>query len=112
VPELNFNSNSNGSGNGNVDGSSKGITTPNGADVSPKRSPPQSTGHIRLPDHLDRPHLSPHRSLSDALRAVRSREEQETLLGDDEVADPDGCLCVNPGYKLYVETSTDFVPRS
>ncbi|OCK86148.1 hypothetical protein K432DRAFT_316847 [Lepidopterella palustris CBS 459.81] len=36
-----------------------------------------------------------HRSLSDALRAVRSREEQETLLGDEEQADPDGCLRPN-----------------
>ncbi|KAF2175631.1 hypothetical protein K469DRAFT_701665 [Zopfia rhizophila CBS 207.26] len=52
--------------------------------------------HIRIPDHLTRPHLnSSHRSLSDALRAVRSREEQETLLDDDEVADPDGCLREN-----------------
>jgi hypothetical protein len=68
-----------------------------GDDISPKRnsSPqhPQLAGHIRIPEHLQRPHLSPkHRSLSDVLRAQRSREEQETLLEDDEVADPDGCL--------------------
>ncbi|ORY06014.1 hypothetical protein BCR34DRAFT_41291 [Clohesyomyces aquaticus] len=65
---------------------------------SPSKSPsliksPSSSKHIRIPDHLQRPHLNAsHRSLSDALRAVRSREEQETLLGDDEAADPDGCL--------------------
>ncbi|OCL14854.1 hypothetical protein AOQ84DRAFT_330351 [Glonium stellatum] len=38
------------------------------------------------------PTFPSHRSLSEALRAVRSREEQETLLGDEEQADPDGCL--------------------
>lgn len=49
--------------------------------------------HIQLPTFPHRPHLTDsHRSLSEALRAVRSREEQETLLEDDEIADPDGCL--------------------
>jgi hypothetical protein len=57
-------------------------------DASPKRQPSR---HIKLATHLQRPHLTDrHRTLSDALRAERSREEQETLLpGDDEVADPD-----------------------
>lgn len=31
------------------------------------------------------------RSMSEALRLARSREEQETLLGDEEQADDDGC---------------------
>ncbi|OQO19935.1 hypothetical protein B0A51_11651 [Rachicladosporium sp. CCFEE 5018] len=32
-----------------------------------------------------------HRSISEALRLARSREEQETLLGEEEQADDDGC---------------------
>ncbi|CAI6339060.1 unnamed protein product [Periconia digitata] len=60
----------------------------NGSDT-PK---PKPSRHIKLADHLQRPHLSAHRTLSDALRAERSREEQETLLGDDDLADADGCL--------------------
>ncbi|KAF2838562.1 receptor-activated Ca2+-permeable cation channel [Patellaria atrata CBS 101060] len=32
------------------------------------------------------------RTLSDALRLAQSREEQETLLGDEEVADENGCI--------------------
>ena len=51
-------------------------------------------GHIVL-DEPRRPQLS-HRktskSVSDALRLARSREEQETLLGDEECADDDGCF--------------------
>ncbi|KAF1950289.1 hypothetical protein CC80DRAFT_554517 [Byssothecium circinans] len=62
----------------------------NASSTTPKRKPSQ---HIRLADHFQRPHLAgDHRTLSDALRAERSREEQETLLGDDELAGPDGCL--------------------
>ncbi|KAF2815051.1 uncharacterized protein BDZ99DRAFT_566953 [Mytilinidion resinicola] len=51
-------------------------------------------------------HTSSHRSLSEALRAVRSREEQETLLGDgdEEIADPDGCL------RAYAGPQQVFVP--
>jgi hypothetical protein len=70
-----------------IDGKGNGQATAN-----------RSTGHITIPRHLaHRPHLSEHRteshrSLSEALRQQRSREEQETLLGDDEIADPDGCL--------------------
>ncbi|KAF2751639.1 hypothetical protein M011DRAFT_463145 [Sporormia fimetaria CBS 119925] len=51
--------------------------------------------HIRLPQLLKRPHLesgTSHRSLSEAIRGVRSREEPETLLEEDDVADPDGTL--------------------
>lgn len=34
-----------------------------------------------------------HRTISQALHAIRSREEQETLLGDDEEeADAEGCV--------------------
>jgi hypothetical protein len=82
---INTNPASNANGNGNGDGGAQG-------NVSPKRK--QSSPHIKLPDHLDRPHLREnHRTLSEALRAVRSREEQETLLGqDEEIVDPDGCV--------------------
>lgn len=60
------------------------------------------------------------RTVSEALRAVRSREEQETLLGEHEEADGEGCIGLsdhvhftpNPHSKLpvyktihrYVET--------
>lgn len=68
-----------------------GQTDPNPPSSS-AQSNPQPT-HIRISKHLKKPHLtSNHRSLSDVLRAVRGREEQENLLGDDEVADADGCL--------------------
>lgn len=33
-----------------------------------------------------------HRTISEALRIAREREEQETLLGDDEIVEPDSCL--------------------
>lgn len=59
----------------------------NTRDVSPgtRQPPPDKPQHIRIKDHLSRPHLSPnHRSLSDAMREIRRREEQETLLGDEE----------------------------
>ncbi|KAF2869069.1 hypothetical protein BDV95DRAFT_499296 [Massariosphaeria phaeospora] len=62
-------------------------------DASPRRKA-SSTRHIHIPEHLARPHLAgPHRSLSEALRFVRSREDQETLLSVDDVdARSDGCL--------------------
>lgn len=44
-----------------------------------------------------------HRTISQALRAVRSREEQETLLGDDGEADDEGCVGLN--------SSTYFTPN-
>ncbi|KAF2201532.1 hypothetical protein GQ43DRAFT_431562 [Delitschia confertaspora ATCC 74209] len=47
--------------------------------------------HIRLPPHFERPHLNAsHRSLSDAVKAVRSREEQDRLLSDEEDGLEDG----------------------
>ena len=33
-----------------------------------------------------------HRTISQALRIAREREEQETLMGDDENAEPESCL--------------------
>lgn len=33
-----------------------------------------------------------HRSISEALRIAREREEQETLMGDDENIEPESCL--------------------
>ena len=58
-----------------------------------------SNHHIRLEDAPRRPTLYPKKSLrgtssksvSEALRLARSREEQETLLGVEEEADDDGC---------------------
>ncbi|KAH7137955.1 hypothetical protein B0J11DRAFT_449702 [Dendryphion nanum] len=95
---VNANGNENGNGNGNPHFNAH-PNNPNSGDngSTDTRSKPlhsaSYTGHVRIPEHLNRPHLtSNHRTVSDALRAVRSREEQETLLGDDEVADADGCL--------------------
>lgn len=69
----------------------------NGGDLSPKRrpSPPtrKSSRHIEFRKYLKRPHLEENqRTLSDALRSAKSREEQETLLPDDDVAGSDGCF--------------------
>lgn len=82
TPAYQANGNDNGNNNGNGDGSQ--------GRMPPKR---KSSQHIKIPEYLQRPHLTGnHRTLSDSLRALRSREEQETLLDDDQVADPDGCL--------------------
>ena len=68
----------------------------NGGDVSPRRRPSpsrKSSGHVEFRKYLKRPHLSEsQRTLSDALRAAKSREEQETLLPDDDHAGSDGCF--------------------
>ena len=68
----------------------------NGGEVSPKRRPSPSrkpSGHIEFRKYLKRPHLSEsQRTLSDALRAAKSRVEQETLLPDDDPAGSDGCF--------------------
>lgn len=65
-------------------------------DVSPKRpaSPTRKPSrHIEFRKFLKRPHLEEsQRTLSDALRAARSREEQETLMPDDDQAGSDGCF--------------------
>ena len=57
-----------------------------------------NSGHIRV-DAPSRPRMwkrgstlaQSTRSVSEALRLAKSREEQETLLGVDEEADDDGC---------------------
>jgi hypothetical protein len=69
----------------------------NGGDISPKRRPSpeqrKSSRHIEFRNHLRRPHLTEtQRTLSDALRAAKSREEQETLLPDEDHAGSDGCF--------------------
>lgn len=70
---------------------SNGSITPNENDASP--NPTTSSQHIKIPKHLTRPHLSgKNRTLSDVLRSHRNHQEQETLLGDDELADRDGCV--------------------
>ena len=43
------------------------------------------------------------RSISEALRQARSREEQETLLGDEEQADDDGCYPPRRDDRPYVD---------
>ncbi|KAF2233741.1 receptor-activated Ca2+-permeable cation channel [Viridothelium virens] len=43
------------------------------------------------------------RSITEALRQARSREEQETLLGDEEQADDDGCYPPRRDDRPYVE---------
>lgn len=80
--------------NSNAGAEANGVA-PSAAAADTNGHPPSTTGqHIRLPEQLRRPHLdhvsSSHRSLSEALRAVRNREEQETLLEDYEGADVDG----------------------
>ena len=68
----------------------------NSGDISPKRRPSPSrkpSRHIEFRKFLKRPHLTEsQRTLSDALRAAKSREEQETLLPDDDHAGSDGCF--------------------
>ncbi len=69
----------------------------NVGDVSPKGRPSpaerKSSRHIEFRNHLRRPHLTEtQRTLSDALRAAKSREEQETLLPDEDHAGSDGCF--------------------
>jgi hypothetical protein len=65
-------------------------------EVSPKRRPSPTrkpSRHIEFRKFLKRPHLEEsQRTLSDALRAARSREEQETLMPDDDHAGSDGCF--------------------
>ncbi|KAH3947759.1 hypothetical protein HBI24_206050 [Parastagonospora nodorum] len=65
-------------------------------EVSPNRRPEPTrkpSRHIEFRKFLKRPHLEDsQRTLSDALRAARSREEQETLLEDDDHAGSDGCF--------------------
>ena len=67
-----------------------------GGDVSPTHRPSPSrkvSKHIEFRKFLKRPHLTDsQRTLSDALRSAKSREEQETLLPDDYNAGSDGCF--------------------
>lgn len=72
------------------------LSNGNNADVSPKRRPSPSrkpSRHIEFRKYLKRPHLTEsQRTLSDALRSAKNREEQETLLPDDDHAGSDGCF--------------------
>lgn len=73
-------------------------TTPANASGGPSPGHNPSPGHIAV-EEPERPPLpkrhtlrgESHRSISEALRLARSREEQETLLGEEEQADDDGC---------------------
>lgn len=68
----------------------------NDGDVSPKRRPSperKPSRHVEFRKYLKRPHLTEtQRTLSDALRSAKSREEQETLLPDEDYAGSDGCF--------------------
>ncbi|KAF1839810.1 hypothetical protein BDW02DRAFT_643790 [Decorospora gaudefroyi] len=72
------------------------VLSSNGGEVSPKRRPSparQQSKHIEFRKYLKRPHLmETQRTLSDALRSAKSREEQETLLPDEDYAGSDGCF--------------------
>ena len=68
-----------------------------GEDVSPtaRRPSPQRkpSRHIEFRKYLKRPHMMENqRTLSDALRSAKSREEQETLLPEEDYAGADGCF--------------------
>ncbi|KAH7558285.1 hypothetical protein PSV09DRAFT_2432374 [Bipolaris maydis] len=56
---------------------------------SPKRQPSR---HIEFRKYLKRPHQETQRTLSDALRFAKSRQEQETLLPEEDYAGSDGCF--------------------
>lgn len=68
------------------------------ADEDERRASSNGSTHIRMQSPV-RPRLSKRntargastKSISEALRMARSREEQETLLGEHEEADDDGC---------------------
>ena len=55
----------------------------------PERKPSR---HIEFRKYLKRPYKDTQRTLSDALRSARSREEQETLLPEEDYAGSDGCF--------------------
>lgn len=85
------------------------------------RTPSASPGRTRpgLPSR-DTLRGQSNRSISDAMRLARSREEQETLLGDEEQADDDGCFpprenddpwVPNPHAKLPVYTTIHRIRR-
>ena len=56
---------------------------------SPKRQPSR---HIEFRKYLKRPYQETQRTLSDALRFAKSRQEQETLLPEEDYAGSDGCF--------------------
>lgn len=68
------------------------------ANLEAAESDGANDGHIKV-DEPQRPRLFSRnttrgqstKSVSEALRLARSREEQETLLGEEEQADDDGC---------------------
>jgi hypothetical protein len=68
---------------------------------SGRRASNASSAHITMAKPPPRPQLpkrgttargtASSRNITEAMRLARSREEQETLLGDEEQADDDGC---------------------
>lgn len=56
---------------------------------SPQRKPSR---HIEFRKYLKRPYQDTQRTLSDALRSAKSRQEQETLLPEEDYAGSDGCF--------------------
>lgn len=104
-----------------------------GSDDASPSSWGRSNSHITIGPELERraslrpPLIGRHtqrgestRSITDALRLARSREEQETLLGEHELADDDGCYpprknddpkAPNPHASLPVYTTIHRVRR-
>jgi hypothetical protein len=78
------------------DSNDSAVASSNGGEISPKRRPSPSrkpSRHIEFRKYLKRPHLMENqRTLSDALRSAKSREEQETLLPEEDYAGSDGCF--------------------
>lgn len=83
------------------------------------RSPSPDRLRPKMPDRKDRKEQSS-RSISEALRVQRRREEQETLLEEGEQADDDGCYPPrkdsipwqpNPHAKLGVYTTIHRIRR-
>lgn len=91
------------SGSGNTPGSRPSVLEAGRQDSNQSYGRESQTdgagsGHITIPEP-QRPSLPKRntlrgestKSISEALRLARTREEQETLLGDEELADDDGC---------------------
>ncbi|KAI6801236.1 receptor-activated Ca2+-permeable cation channel [Hortaea werneckii] len=90
------------SGSGNPPGSRPSVLEAGRQDSNQSCGESQTdgagSGHITIPEP-QRPSLPKRntlrgestKSISEALRLARTREEQETLLGDEEQADDDGC---------------------
>lgn len=80
----------------NESNESTAIISSNGdEELSPTQRPipqRQPSRHIEFRKYLKRPYQETQRTLSDALRSAKSRQEQETLLPGEDYAGSDGCF--------------------